>query len=259
MRKALILSLLAVLAGGIPAFAAPIVINEFNAVGDGKTASGGDTFFGPNYPGNTGNGGNWIELVVVQDHVDIRGFTIAWENSDPDSGSIEFTNNALWSNLRQGTIITIREDDDGDSGTPVGIRPTDVSFDPVGGDWWLEINVADATYITESGFKVDNDDWQATIISDIPSIVQGPVGESAGAPWSGGGLSSTEIGSLSITPTSAPIVAGYIDANYSSYGAANVGQDLSGLRAWVPEPSSYVLAMFAACGGATMVWRRRRR
>jgi hypothetical protein len=267
MKNLLLLSLLTLLAASTPAWGAPLIINEYNAVGETKVLGGGgqDTFFNANYVNPTGNGGNWVELVVTQDHLDIRGWKLAWANADPDSGDVTFTNDALWADVRSGTIITLREDDTGDLGTPVGARPSNVSFNPGANDFWLEINVDDAAYIIKNGFKTDNDDWAGTLFNATPAVVQGPIGEASGAPWSGGGISSTEAAQLSVNPTAGPINTGYIDVSRSSYGAPNwlnaggtVVQDFSGLRAWVPEPSTFVLAAFAACGAVVALWRRRR-
>jgi PEP-CTERM motif len=266
MRTLILTSILATMAAGIPAYGAPLIINEWNAVGAGKVLAGGDTFFNANYVAPTGNGSNWVELVVTQDHLDIRGWKLEWSNLDPDSGNLVFTNNALWSDVRSGTIITLREDDVGDAGNPVGARPSNVSFNPGANDFWIEINVDDALYIIENGFKTDNDEWRGTIRDNANNVIQGPVGEDAGAPWSGGGINSTEVGALGLSPTASPIAAGYRDVTYSSYGAANwlnasgtQVQNFTALRAWVPEPSSFVLAALAASGAAVAVWRRRGR
>jgi len=49
-----------------------IVVNEYNGVAPTKflNNSGTDTFWGR----ILGNGGDWFELVVVQDHLDLRGW-----------------------------------------------------------------------------------------------------------------------------------------------------------------------------------------
>ena len=58
-----------------------LILNEFSAVGDAFYLRNGgtDPFLGT----VQGNGGNWIELVVVTDHLDIRGWTLEWHNADP--------------------------------------------------------------------------------------------------------------------------------------------------------------------------------
>lgn len=260
MKKLFLLGILAALAGASPALGAGLILNEFNTVSAGNIPAGGDTTFGS----KSGNGGNWVELVVTQDHLNIQGWKLDWSNADPDSGNFLFTNNALWGDLRSGTIITVREDDTGDAGTPVGARPTNVSFNPGANDWWIEINADDATYITKNSFKVDNDDWKGRILDGGNVVQQGFVGEAAGAPWSGGGINSSEIGALLANPTASNPTTGYKDVTYSSYGAPNmispgVFQNFGPLRAAVPEPSSIVLAAFAACGAALVTVRRRGR
>jgi len=110
-----------------------------------------------------GNGGDWIELVITQDHADLRGWTLYWENDDVDTdgddqtidigevpderGFIKFTQNSVWSNLRAGTIITLSEQalvderrdeypfgppaDSGEdaNGNPIGAPPHDTGHD----------------------------------------------------------------------------------------------------------------------------------
>ncbi len=149
-----------------------------------------------------GNGGDWIELVVTEDHADLRGYTLYWENNDTltlpspegightadDRGAIKFTQDAVWSDLRAGSIITISELDsvdeisDGfttgpaysnihDTGHNYDLS-TDTSYDPFAGDWHMHFhldesitNEGSATqyFESESDIKVDNDDWRMAI------------------------------------------------------------------------------------------------
>ncbi len=83
-----------------------LILNEFNATADAffLRNGGSDSFLGT----VQGNGGNWLEVVVITDHLDIRGWTLDWRNADPDSGSVVFNNHAIWSDLRSGTLITVR-------------------------------------------------------------------------------------------------------------------------------------------------------
>jgi len=110
-----------------------------------------------------GNGGDWVELVITQDHADLRGWTLYWENDDVDTdgddqtidigevpderGFIKFTQNNVWNNLRAGTIITLSEQasvderrdeyplgppaDSGEDagGNPIGAPPHDTGHD----------------------------------------------------------------------------------------------------------------------------------
>lgn len=57
---------------------------------------------------NSGGNDEWIELLVVQDSLDLRG----WDVRDYSSGGtaqspLDFSAHALWSNLRRGTVIVI--------------------------------------------------------------------------------------------------------------------------------------------------------
>lgn len=117
---------------------AGLVLNEWNAVASNRYLAGGsysddltkeDTYWRtiPGMPDGRieGNGGNWIELVVVEDHLDIRGWELRWAETDAtdtvgtdlwygnasvEQGIITFSLTAtLWSDLRRGTMITISE------------------------------------------------------------------------------------------------------------------------------------------------------
>src|ERR1051325_4430413 len=83
-----VLSLLVAFLGGPPAAQAQaIIINEVY---------------------NSSANDEWIELLVVKESLDIRGYDF----SDYTSGGIAqaplaFSSNALWSSLRKGTIIEI--------------------------------------------------------------------------------------------------------------------------------------------------------
>jgi len=72
-----------------------------------------------------GSGGNkeWVELLVVDDNVDMRGWEVG-DNDDDGAGSVwhslvEFTSNANWSAVNSGTLIVIYNGGDID-GTIVG-------------------------------------------------------------------------------------------------------------------------------------------
>ena len=109
-------------------FAGGLIMNEYNAVGStkylteviGDPSKGVDSYFGR----VLGNGGNWVELVVTQDHLDIRGWKLRWAetlntatngtdlwygNGAVEQGIVTFSNNAKWSDMRAGTILTVCE------------------------------------------------------------------------------------------------------------------------------------------------------
>ena len=219
-----------------------LILNEFNACGDALFLKNGgsDSFMGV----VQGNGGNWFELVVVADHLDIRGWKLEWQNTDPDAGSISFQNHSIWSDLRSGTIITIREDDLSPPG--FGVLLSDLGYDPQNGDWWIHANVDDLTVLFQTGFKVDDDNWSMRILDDQATVIQDFVGE-ATALWAGtGGVGSDEVGKLEENPsaaaaTSLPVPL-YNDGTTSTFGSENAWnpgsqtQDFSALRESVLVP-----------------------
>ncbi len=178
-----LLALTATLTVGSSVQAFPLIVNEYNAVAPenylgGDTwpqANGSDTFLAT-YPGLDGTGlvqgnlGNWIELVVTEDHVDIRGWKLVWEEDfsvggvvDRRGGEVIFSPTAnLLSDLRRGTILTISEQKTvevdlalvGDyKNRTRNLLPeevdvtinlsTDTSYNPQLGDWWIHLSTKD--------------------------------------------------------------------------------------------------------------------
>jgi hypothetical protein len=232
--------------------AANVILNEFNAVSGTNSLNGGDgrdTFFGT----LNGNGGNWFELMVVGDHVDMRGWRLDWTEAEQVGGvdamgSIQLKNNSVWADLRAGSIITFIETvDAGEEGN--FDTSTNTSYNPMANDWWINVSTkqeemkGDAGIVTATTndgqpgeFSVGNDDWQLTIRDAGGQVVFGPVGEGAG--WAGGGVGNEEAGKLigpkpnpgtpvtlatwqAITSTSML----YDDTGVSSFGALNVDYD----------------------------------
>lgn len=258
-----------------------LILNEFSAVGDAFFLRGGasDTFFGI----IQGNGGNWIELAVIADHLDIRGWTLEWHNADPDQGTISFQSHSIWSDLRSGTLITIREDD-----FNYGSLSTDLSYDPQGGDWWIHANVDDLAVVDQTGFKVDDDNWSMRIWDGAvtcpapPSVctgvgptvvIQDWVGEITAFWGGGGGVASDEVGKLEQDPSAAaattPPVPMYNDGTSSTFSSENLWaaganiQDFSALRAVVAVPipvlSMKGVVLLASLLLSSIFWQTRRR
>ncbi len=210
-------------------------VNPGNPFNDVDSSMPGVQMELPNgWTGDTGfariseNGGDWIELVVTQDFADLRGYTLYWENDDngngvvgdgaDERGIIRLSNDAFWSQLRAGTIITISEDiqfaevRDGYPLAPPNSNihntgffydlSTDLAFDPIGvgtpampeedGDWhvhlWLNEGGVTPYFVSGADLRVDNDNWRMWIfdstnldpVSDkVTGLVQSAVGESA--------------------------------------------------------------------------------
>ena len=280
MHKYFVMVFVGLLLFSAQAMAAPLILNEFNAVGndDMLKDGGADTYFGQ----ILGNGGDWIELVVVEDHLDIRGWSLQWlEDNDEGNGLatssgvwdpsrvssnqaqgiITFTNDLLWSDLRAGTILTLSEK------TAAGTFDlgTDTSFDPANGDWWIhvstqyEANLPTVGLVTTTinvdedpagSFTVGKSKWELSIVDETGTVVYGPIGEDVSG-WDGGGIGTGETGRLEADPGDMVGVGDYDDGYYSSFGSPNVWsdyaetQDFSSLRAWasVPEPSTWILLL----------------
>jgi hypothetical protein len=209
--------------------AAPLILNEYNGV---KPTSflkndNSDTFFGR----LLGNGGDWFELVVAADHLDVRGWQVVVEDeTGPSTATLTFSADPLWSDLRAGTIITVAEDVE-----------EDVSYDPAGGDWWIQVRAGTSgtgTYISATDFEVSNSNTKITIRTGDGLPIFGPAGE----PISGVGIGSDEVFKLEADPSAAigPTSDAYKDGSSSTFGAPNLfsggtaTQDFSALRTGHP-------------------------
>ncbi len=273
-RSSSILACLLVAAFGCVAPAAQVILNEYNAVsGDNQLddGDGADLRFGT----IDGNGGNWFELLVIEDQVDMRGWTFVWEEDEEvgntgenASGVITLADASIWSGLRSGTLITFIETADagGEGAFDTG---TDLSYDPLAGDWWINVSTREeqakgaagvVSTVTNDGppgdFSVGRYDWTVSILDAASQIVFGPAGEGA-SNWAGDGVSNTDGAALEGplgTPTYeqwqavTPGHPDYDDTGSTSFGAPNADydsatstfpplQDLSALRERVqPTP-----------------------
>jgi len=216
-----------------------VLLNEFNAVSSSQYLGGGsagDVTNGSDLAlGRVlGNGGDWIELVVLEEGADLRGYTFEISHLEDGvrstSGSLTLRNRAIFTGLHAGTIITISED-----------LPDDLSYNPPAGDWHINLqsnDQLDGAHITtgsQSDFVVNNDDTHVTIWDGDGTLAALPTGEGT-AP--GVAVNSREVFKLEATPTIdiLPTFDGYQDGTSSSWGLANqwnngaTTQDLAPLR-----------------------------
>ncbi|MCU0913651.1 MAG: hypothetical protein MUC88_03700 [Planctomycetes bacterium] len=242
---------LSLLVGTLPA--ADILLNEYNAVDDIEFLGGGDSaadenggraadsFFG-RIPGN---GGDWFELIVIKDHLDLRGWQLDTFVDGKLDKTLTLTAQSLWQDLRAGTIITVAQD-----------VPGDVSYDPAAGDWWIQVQAnddADGKYISAESFAVNNKNWQLRIRNIAGGIAFGPAGEGV-AP--GAKVGGTEVfflkedPSASITPNSPDYDT---SKRFSTFGAPNRWgtQDVNDLRP-VITPKTGSLTVLSPNGGEAL-------
>ncbi len=84
----------------------------------------------------------WIELLVVQDGLDIRGWDLRdFSSAGAAQAPLVFSSNSLWSNLKSGTLIIITQ-------VAAHTEDTDAS------DYVVTIKAANATYFTGNPFNV---------------------------------------------------------------------------------------------------------
>ena len=238
MNKVLQLIVCILLLAATNTYAASVILNEYNAVGDtdGLKSGGSDTYFGQ----VPGNGGDWFELVAVQ-NVDMRGWSFYWAYTDSSEtdpteleGWIYLSNNDFWSDIKAGTIITICQSTSANGG-----KDTDKTFDPNStGDWWVNICTEEeqAKYnasqpwlarvepSSDTGhFKVNKRDWYMTIYDDDDRAVFGPVGEFTCRK----GISDEEVWYLHLDPSTSidEDSDNFDDGVNSTFGSPNIGDN----------------------------------
>ncbi len=155
-----------------------VLLNEYNAVAYNKRLKwrGRDTYFGR----QKGNGGSWLELVILKDKTDLRKSVLKISDSNSNHYIGRLPNIDILSKVRSGTILTISEE------------PTDLSYNPFdscSADWTLNLNKDDLTTIEGSFFTNDN--------GLIVSMVSGS-GDVIIMPDSGEGVNSNVIGKREI-------------------------------------------------------------
>lgn len=255
-------------------------LNEANAVGASSPTL--DSWFVE----ATGNGGNWMELVVLEDHLDVRGWTVKWAetgdsanfprdiwygDADVSQGVITLANQTNWADLRAGTILTLIEYP---ATNQFGSTVTDLTMNPASDDWWINVCTkeeafAGGRYATTdcndvgfpSGeFSVGNDGWFMCIYDAEGIMVAPPIGE---------GINGCEVavGTTELLALDAGFDSGltegsaYKDMDISSFGVLNEivsstgeRQDPTWARAWNVFTNTESLIINEAYAGGTNAW-----
>lgn len=98
---------------------------------------------------NSGSTGDeWTELLIVQDNVDLRNYTLRDNGASQSEAAwqtpVMFNNIPFWNNLRQGTVIVIWHRMVGSAGN----NPTDI----ISNDGFLQVCANDPVYFTGGNF-----------------------------------------------------------------------------------------------------------
>ena len=217
----------------------PLMLNEYNAVGSNDLldplSAGSDFYLGT----VTGNGGDWFELVVTGtgvagSTVDLRGWKIEIL-SGGTTKTLVLSNDAYWSNVMAGTILTFIENNTADGGMDTAIHK--ISTRNTNGHVWSNIWIRDPVFIDQaasvigSGISIDNNNTWFTIKNPSATVVLGPAGEGIAAedtdansfPDTLISVSSQEVLALRTDPSPVvdPLFGKYTDQALSSFGYPN--------------------------------------
>lgn len=204
-----------------PTASASLVLNEYNAVPpDRELSAGADITLGP----ALGNGGDWYEFLVVEDGLDLRGWTIElWDRDRDDdlmdqAATLKFNDDFRLAYLPAGMLITISES-----------FTDDFRFNRASGDWHINLQANNDgegdLFDVQENFNSTRSD-QHVILRDASGTLRSPaVGETEAWDSSAGGVSGGEVMNLCIDPTVSTAidpVAHYRDnATTSTFGRPN--------------------------------------
>ena len=117
--------------------------------------------------GGASGAGDVAELLVIQDGLNMQGMIIkdfSASMANDGGGKFTFSNNALWSSVRSGTLIVLRTDNSA-ADTTVG-----------GADYNLDIGMANTTYFTTGGGTFDIATTEMVMIKAAGSGTAGVAG-----------------------------------------------------------------------------------
>jgi hypothetical protein len=237
-----------------------LILNEYNAVAPTQFLNGGNlTADSDGAPAATdahfgrvlGNGGRWFELVVTGNGtpttLDLRNWTIEIGTSNNGqflkSNTIVLSNNAAWSAVPTGTILTFTDRNTANGGlnTALNLRNNLTTT----GEAWSNIWLGDTTLLTQTSpavngytinggivenIRITQDNTQFILKNPLGQRVFGPAGEGIGP---SSGVSEIEILELEANPT--PSITPLTLAGISSYDDASSGSTFGLPNTWQPD------------------------
>ena len=210
-----------------------IILNEYNAVAPTEQLlnDGYDTYFGD----IDGNGGNWVEFVITEDFLDLRGATLDIKRSDGiHLFTATFPKNTQLAYLRKGTILTVSEE------------PTDLSYNPTDAnnpDWTININYNDLENI-DGIFDISH----RTMDISIRSVTGKTLLKNSGEVVVGWGVNDQEVFKLKKNPSAD------IEPDDEAYGDDNGKQIISTFGSpnqWIDDSNNIMHQDFTALRNIT--------
>jgi endonuclease G, mitochondrial len=172
---------------------------------------------------NSGTTNDVVELLVVQDKLDMRGMIIkdfSASMASDGGGKYQFSNDALWSSVRAGTLIVLRNNN----------SAADVSVG--GSDYNLDLGMQNPTYFSSLGGAFD---IATTEMVMIKSAGSGAAGVSGSIHALAGGTAGTQFTSAPTPKLRAAGTAGagqFVYANNGTQSLADFnGTDATGAAA----------------------------
>lgn len=215
-----------------------VLLNEYNGVDDNNSLkdSGFDTKFGT----INGNGGEWLEVVILRDRTDLRGTEIKIVNQN-QTFKATLPNILQLAEVRSGTILTLSSEE-----------ATDLSYDPFNryiSDWNINININDLN-ILQGEFKTDDKNMVVSMLSGSGGVT---IMLESGEGISGGDIDNNEVfklkkePSFSITPTDIAYGDDNNTQSLSTFGSKNswkegsttIKQDFTTLRTIAKKNNFY--------------------
>ncbi len=169
---------------------------------------------------NSGTTADVVELLVVQDGLDMRGLILkdfSGSMASDGGGKYQFSNDALWSSVRAGTLIVLRNDNSA-ADTSAG-----------GGDFNLDLGLQNATYFSSLGGTFDIATTELIMIKAAGSGATGVTGSIHALAGGSAGAQFTAAPTPKLIATGTSAGGNFVFANNSTQTLADFnGTDATG-------------------------------